>query len=103
MFFSSCPPFPECLTLPQTAVAQTTNIHRTHFSQCCSLLAWAASLLTGFEMAVVAPGSSLHTVTFATLLSVMLYVITDLEFPRLGLIKSDSFDHVLEDALRDMG
>ena len=66
-------------------------------------LGLAASLLTGFEMAVVAPGSSLHTVTFATLLSVMLYVITDLEFPRFGLIKSDSFDHVLEDALRDMG
>lgn len=66
-------------------------------------LGLAASLLTGFGMAAAAPASSLHTVTFATLLSVMLYVITDLEFPRLGLIKLDSFDHVLEDALRDMG
>jgi len=33
----------------------------------------------------------------------MLYVVTDLEFPRFGLIRLDSFDHVLEDALRDMG
>jgi hypothetical protein len=66
-------------------------------------LGLAASLLTGFGMAAVAPASSLHTVAFATLLSMMLYVITDLEFPRLGLIKLDSFDHVLEHALRDMG
>jgi hypothetical protein len=33
----------------------------------------------------------------------MVYVILDLEFPRMGLIRLDSGDQVLEDVLRSMG
>jgi hypothetical protein len=41
-------------------------------------------------------------IAFATLPSVILYVITDLEFPRIGLIRLDTFDHVLEDVLQEL-
>jgi len=62
----------------------------------------AASLVAGFGMASSAASASGHMIAFATLLSVIFYVITDLEFPRIGLIRLDTFDHVLEDVLQEM-
>ena len=35
--------------------------------------------------------------TFAAAMSIALYIITDIEFPRAGLIRVDYFDHHLED------
>jgi len=39
---------------------------------------------------------------FATALTVTLYVVTDLEFPRLGLIRVDAFDHFLTELADQM-
>jgi hypothetical protein len=41
-------------------------------------------------------------VLFAGTLSVALYIVTDMEYPRLGLIRIESFDHVLTDAYDQM-
>ena len=41
-------------------------------------------------------------VTFATAFAIALYVITDIEFPRLGLITVGDFDHFLDDVYRQM-
>ena len=41
-------------------------------------------------------------VGFAATLAATLYVITDLEFPRLGLIRIDDFDDFLVDAYEQM-
>ena len=41
-------------------------------------------------------------VIFAATLAAALYVVTDMEFPRLGLIRIDSFDHFLVEAYEQM-
>jgi len=41
-------------------------------------------------------------VVFAATLTVTLYAITDMEYPRLGLIRIESFDHFLVDAHQQM-
>lgn len=62
-------------------------------------LALAASLLAGFSMAAAKSASYMHALTFATALAVMLYIITDIEFPRLGMIQVRYMDHYFEDLL----
>jgi len=60
-------------------------------------LGLGGSLLAGFSMASAKARSSIHMVIFAGALAVTLYVITDMEYPRLGLIRIDGFDHFLTD------
>jgi hypothetical protein len=48
-------------------------------------------------MAAAKARSWIHMITFAGALTVTLFLITDIEFPRLGLINITSFDHFLAD------
>ena len=41
-------------------------------------------------------------VLFAGTLTIALYVVTDLEYPRLGLIRIKAFDHFFKDAYDQM-
>jgi len=41
-------------------------------------------------------------VIFAATLTITLYAVTDMEFPRLGLIRVDGFDHFLADVHAQM-
>ena len=59
------------------------------------VLALASALLAGFGMAGSKSRSWLHILGFAGVMAVAVYVIIDLEFPRLGLIRVDSFDQAL--------
>jgi hypothetical protein len=65
-------------------------------------IAMATSLMAGFEMAGANRRSWLHIIGYALILSVAVYVILDLEFPRLGLIRVDAFDHYLVDVRASM-
>jgi hypothetical protein len=65
-------------------------------------IAMATSLMAGFEMAGAHRRSWLHIIGYALILSVAVYVILDLEFPRLGLIRVDAFDHYLVDVRASM-
>ena len=65
-------------------------------------LGLGASLLAGFGMAPAKERSWIHMVVFSASLAITLYVITDIEFPRLGLIHIESFDHFLADAFAQM-
>ncbi len=65
-------------------------------------LALASSLLAGHGMAGSGRRSWLHMLVFAATMSMTLYVILDLEFPRLGLIRLDAFDHVLVEVRESM-
>jgi len=65
-------------------------------------LGLGGSLLAGFGMAAAAARSWIHMVVFAATLTVTLYAITDMEYPRLGLIRIESFDHFLVDAQQQM-
>ena len=65
-------------------------------------LGLGGSLLAGFGMATARTQSWVHMVTFAATLAVALFVITDIEFPRLGLIRVDYFDHFLNEVYERM-
>jgi len=58
-------------------------------------LSLVGSLLAGFGMAAAKARSWVHIVCFATALTVTLYVVTELEFPRIGLIRIENFDSFL--------
>jgi len=65
-------------------------------------LALAASLLAGYGMTGSKARSWLHMVGFALVMAVSVYVILDLEYPRLGLIRVDAFDQALVDLRNNM-
>jgi Protein of unknown function (DUF4239) len=65
-------------------------------------LGLGGSLLAGFGMAAATARSWIHMLIFAATLTVTLYVVTDMEYPRLGLINIENFDHFLVDARRQM-
>jgi hypothetical protein len=65
-------------------------------------LGLGCSLLAGFGMAAASGRSWIHMVLFAATLTIALYIVTDMEYPRLGLIRIESFDHFLVDAFDQM-
>ncbi len=67
-----------------------------------AVIALATSLMAGFEMAGSKRRSWLHVVGYALIMSISVYVILDLEFPRMGLIRVDAFDHYLVDVRTSM-
>ena len=60
-------------------------------------LGLVSALLAGYGMAGGKSRSWLHMLCFAFVISATVYVILDMEFPRLGLIKIDAFDQALVD------
>jgi hypothetical protein len=66
------------------------------------VLAMACALLAGFSMGGEPSRSPLHVVGFAAILALTIYVTVDLEYPRLGLIRVDRFDRVLDDVRASM-
>ena len=46
--------------------------------------------------------SRIHMALFAGTLTVALYIVTDMEYPRLGLVRIEAFDHFLADAYGKM-
>ncbi|MGL4603334.1 MAG: hypothetical protein ACRCU9_04220, partial [Iodobacter sp.] len=66
-------------------------------------LSLMGALLVGYDMAGNKERSLLHTFAFAAIMALALYVIVDLEFPRLGLISIDAADQVLIDLRKSMG
>jgi len=46
--------------------------------------------------------SWIHIVSFAAIIAATVYVILDLEYPRLGLIRVDTDDEVLTELRRSM-
>jgi hypothetical protein len=53
-------------------------------------------------MASSAGRSLLHTFLYAFVMAGAVYVIVDMEYPRFGLIRVDSFDSVLVDVRKSM-
>ena len=67
------------------------------------LLTLAAALMAGYGMAGAKRRSWTHMLAFALVMSLAVYVIVDLEYPRLGLIRVDAFDRTLADLRADIG
>lgn len=58
-------------------------------------LALLGGFLVGYTTAESSTKRSIHVTSYVILTAFTIYVILDLELPRLGLIRVDSFDHVL--------
>jgi hypothetical protein len=65
-------------------------------------LALASALLAGYSMADTRSHPWLYMLAFAAIIAGAVYVILDLEFPRLGLIHFDAFDQALAELLEHM-
>lgn len=60
------------------------------------------ALLVGYSMSENKGRSWLHVMAFSAIMSLTVYVIIDLEYPRMGLIRIDSADQVLLDLRQGM-
>jgi hypothetical protein len=60
-------------------------------------LSFAGAVLIGHDMAANKTRNWLHTLVFASSVTILLYVIMDLSSPRQGLIRIDPVDQVLVD------
>jgi hypothetical protein len=67
-----------------------------------AVLALAGALLAGYGMAGGKRRSWIHMLGFAIIMAVTVYVILDIEYPRLGLIRVDAFDQALMDLRQSM-
>ena len=65
-------------------------------------LAILCSLLAGYNASVAPNRRWLHQLLFAAAIAIAVYVIIDLEYPRLGLIRVDAADQVLVDLRNSM-
>lgn len=65
-------------------------------------LALGCSLLAGYSMAEEKNRNWLHILAFAVLVSVSLFVILDVEYPRAGLLRLDKYDWMLARVLESM-
>lgn len=66
-------------------------------------MASASALLAGFGMATDKGPSLLHYLGFALVMSLVVLVILDLEFPRMGFITLEEFDRYIRQVRADMG
>jgi len=68
------------------------------------LIAFAmlSAVLSGYATAASSQRQWLHSLVFALVLASAVYVIIDIEFPRLGLIRVDAFDQALVDVRASM-
>jgi hypothetical protein len=61
------------------------------------VLVLLSGLIAGCGMAKSERQGKLHVFGFAAVLSLSVYLILDMEYPRLGLIRVDSFDRALHE------
>jgi hypothetical protein len=66
------------------------------------VLSLSAALLAGYGMAGGKSRSWSHTLGFAFVMALTVYVIVDIEYPRFGLIRVDDADRVLEELMESM-
>jgi len=74
------------------------NIRRRSSTLCSLALGWAAHC----SPRSVWPRAQGTAGFFAGTLTVALYIVTDMEYPRLGLIRIENFDHFLADVYDQM-
>jgi hypothetical protein len=65
-------------------------------------LSLVGAMLVGYGISPNKQRTWFHTLVFATFLALTVYVIVDLEFPRVGLIRVDAQDEVLTDLRKSM-
>jgi hypothetical protein len=59
------------------------------------IVAFASAFLAGYGIAGKEESGSLHILAYVVITTLTLYVIIDLEFPRMGIIRESSFDRYM--------
>lgn len=67
-----------------------------------TVLALIAAMLAGYQMSAASGRSWFHVALFVITFTLAMYVILDLEYPRLGMIRVDSADALLKDLRQSM-
>lgn len=62
-----------------------------------------SSLLVGYQLAGMESGARVHKILFIITISLTCYVILDIEYPRVGLIRMDAADAILKDVRTSFG
>jgi hypothetical protein len=88
------------ITTTRTAAAEAHLPNHVFVMLAATVL--ASSLLVGYGMAGNRQRSWIHIATYTILLSVSVYLILELEYPRLGFIRLDSADELLARELAKM-
>jgi len=65
-------------------------------------LSLVAGLLAGYQSAGEKGYAWIHKIAFASIVSLTVYVILDIEHPRLGFVRIDAIDHLLVDVRAGM-
>jgi hypothetical protein len=86
------PPVNEMFDLANTRLLATQQHPPSIIYLMLGFLVLVSALLSGFGMAKAKSQSWLHLVSFAAVVSASVYLILDMEYPRLGLVRVDSFD-----------
>jgi len=66
------------------------------------VLALGCALLAGFAMAATSRRSWTHRVAFAAIISLTVYTIFDLDYPRLGVMRVNALDHLMVELRESM-
>ena len=86
-----------------TTRTESTRIHPpVIIFMMIGILALGAALLVAYGMAGGMSRSWIHIVIFAAVTALTVYVIVDIEYPRLGFINVEGSDRVLQDLRESM-
>lgn len=96
------PALNEMIDITTTRVVATQNHPPVVVFLLLGVLSMIGALLAGYGTSLNKDRSWLHTGVFAVILSLTVYVIVDLEFPRLGLIRINGADQILTDLRKTM-
>jgi len=96
------PALNEMFDITTTRKAATLNHPPLPIFLLLGAMSLISSLLVGYGISSNKNRTWLHALVFAALVSLSVYVIIDLEFPRLGLIRVDSADQILLDLQKSL-
>jgi hypothetical protein len=89
------PPVNEAFDLSTTRILATRQHPPPAIYAMLVMMVLVSGFLAGFSQAKAARQSLLHMAGFATTTTLALYLIIDLEYPRMGLVRVDTFDQAL--------
>jgi hypothetical protein len=97
------PALNEMIDITTTRVAATQNNPPIVVFMLLAGLGLTGAMLVGYASSPNKHRSWFHVIVFAGILSLTVYVIADLEFPRLGLIQVDAADQILIELRESIG
>lgn len=96
------PPVNQMFDLANTRLLATWQHPPVAIYLMLAFLVLVSAVLAGFATARSKRQSVLHLFGFAAVVSISVYLILDLEFPRLGLLRVDAFDEAFIQLRRSM-